>query len=126
VANKPTSPQDATGRAAELAAKANAAELAKRKDEISISRAAEEYSLQNDVFDPRNPEKPILIDEIEEVGVSVNNDKVVIRTIADIEDMTYGVVNGTPQSYTFKAGAKYSVPRDLALYLQGLGYLWMA
>jgi hypothetical protein len=126
VANKPTSPQDATGRAAELAAKANAAELAKRKDEISISRAAEEYSLENDVFDPRNPEKPILIDEIEEVGVSVNNDKVVIRTIADIEDMTYGVVNGTPQSYTFKAGAKYSVPRDLALYLQGLGYLWMA
>ena len=126
MANKPTSPQDATGRAAELAAKANAAELAKRKDEISISRAAEEYSLQNDVFDPRNPEKPILIDEIEEVGVSVNNDKVVIRTIADIEDMTYGVVNGTPQSYTFKAGAKYSVPRDLALYLQGLGYLWMA
>ena len=126
MANKPTSPQDATGRAAELAAKANAAELQKRKDEISISRAAEEYSLENDVFDPRNPDKPLLIDEIEEVGVSVNNDKVVIRTIADIEDMTYGVVNGTPQSFTFKAGAKYSVPRDLALYLQGLGYLWIA
>lgn len=126
MANKPTSPQDATGRAAELAAKANAAELAKRKDEISISRAAEEYSLANDVFDPRKPDAPILIDEIESVGVSVNNDKVVIRTIADIEDMTYGVVNGTPQSFTFKAGAKYSVPRDLALYLQNLGYLWMA
>ena len=126
MANKPTSPQDATGRAAELAAKANAAELAKRKDEISISRAAEEYSLANDVFDPRKPDAPILIDEIESVGVSVNNDKVVIRTIADIDDMTYGVVNGTPQSFTFKAGAKYSVPRDLALYLQNLGYLWMA
>lgn len=124
MATKPTSPQDMTGRAAELAAKQNAEELAKRKDEISISRAAEKELLETAVFDPKNPEKPILIDEIEELGVSVKNDKVVIRTIADIEDMTYGVINGTPQSYTFKSGQKYSVPRDLALYLEGLGYIW--
>jgi len=124
VATKPTSPQDMTGRAAELAAKQNAEELAKRKDEISISRAAEKELLETAVFDPKNPEKPILIDEIEELGVSVKNDKVVIRTIADIEDMTYGVINGTPQSYTFKSGQKYSVPRDLAAYLEGLGYIW--
>ena len=125
MANKPTSPQDATGRAAEEAAKRNAAELAKRKEEISISRAAEAYSLENDVFDPKNPDKPILIDEIEEVGVAVNNDKVTIRVNTDIDDMTYGVVNGTPQNYTFKAGVRYSVPRELATYLQGLGYLWL-
>jgi hypothetical protein len=125
VANKPTSPQDATGRAAEQAAKRNAEELAKRKDEISISRAAEEELLETAVFDPKKPDAPILIDEIEELGVSVNNDKVVIRTHHDIEDMTYGVVNGTPQSYTFKSGVKYSVPRDLANYLQNLGYIWV-
>lgn len=124
MANKPTSPQDSTGRAAELAAKRNAEELAKRKDEISISRAAEEELLETAVFDPKKPDAPILIDEIEELGVSVNNDKVVIRTHHDIEDMTYGVVNGTPQSYTFKAGVKYSVPRSLAVYLEGLGYTW--
>ncbi len=124
MANKPTSPQDATGRAAELAAKRNAEELAKRKDEISISRAAEEELLETAVFDPKKPDTPILIDEIEEVGVSVNNDKVVIRTHHDIEDMTYGVINGTPQSYSFKAGVKYSVPRELAAYLEGLGYIW--
>ena len=126
MANKPTSQLDATGRAVEDAARANAAALAARKDEISISRQAEAISLENDVFDPKNPEKPILIDEIEEVGVSVNNDKIIIRTITDIEDMTYGVVNGAPQSYTFKQGVRYNVPRDLALYLQGLGYLWIA
>lgn len=126
MANKPTSPLDATGRAAEEAAKRNAAELASRKEEISISRQAEAESLERDVFDPKNPEKPILIDEIEELGVSVNNDTVVIRTISDIEDMTYGVKNGTPQSYTFKQGVRYKVPRDLANYLQGLGYLWIA
>lgn len=126
MANKPTSPQDATGRAAELAAKRNAAELAARKEEISISRQVEAESLENDIFDPKKPDAPIIIDEIEEVGVSVNNDKVVIRTISDIDDMTYGVINGSPQNYTFKQGVRYSVPRDLAVYLQGLGYLWIA
>jgi hypothetical protein len=124
VANKPTSPQDATGRAAEEAAKRNAAELAARQEEISISRQAEAISLENDVFDPKNPSEPLLIDEIEEVGVSVNNDKVIIRTHHDIEDMTFGVVNVTPQNYTFKAGVRYSVPRPLAEHLERLGYVW--
>jgi hypothetical protein len=111
---------DATGKAAEDAAKRNAAELKKREAELSISRQAEAELLETGVFDPKNPDQPIFIDEIEEVGVSVNNDKVVIRTITDIDDMTYGVGN----SYTFKAGVKYSVPRDLADYLEGLGYIW--
>jgi hypothetical protein len=124
VANKPTSPQDATGRAAEDAAKRNAAELLARQEEISISRQAEAISLENDVFDPKNPSQPLLIDEIEEVGVSVNNDKVIIRTHHDIEDMTFGVINGTPQNYTFKAGVRYSVPRALAQHLEALGYVW--
>jgi len=120
VATQKTSPLDATGKAAEDAAKRNAAELKKREAELSISRQAEAELLETNVFDPKNPDQPIFIDEIEEVGVSVNNDKVVIRTITDIDDMTYGVGN----SYTFKAGVKYSVPRDLADYLEGLGYIW--
>lgn len=125
MANTPTSPQDATGRAAEKAAKQNAEELAKRKEEIALSRATEEELLETAIFDPKQPEKPILIDEIEEVGVGLKNEKVVIRTITDIEDMTYGVINGTPQSYTFKANVKYSVPKDLAIYLANLGYTWV-
>jgi len=125
VANSPTSPADTTGRAAEQAAKARAKELADRKEEVALSRKIEQESLEKDVFDPKTPDKPILLDEIEYVGVSVNNDKVVIRTITDIEDMTYGVINGTPQNFTFKNGVKYSVPRDLAEYLQSKGYLWL-
>lgn len=116
-----TSPLDATGKAAEDAAKKNADELRLRKDEISISRQAEADELANNVFDPQTPDKPILIDEIEEVGVSVNNDKVVIRTITDIEQMTYGVGN----TLNFKAGVRYSVSRDLAAYLDNLGYIAM-
>lgn len=127
MANKPTSPQDATGRAAEEAAKRNAAELAARQDEIALSRQAEAASLENDVFDPKRPDAPILLDEVEEVGVNVAaDDFVIIRTISDIEDMTYGVVNGAPQNYTFKAGVKYKVPADLASYLARLGYTWKA
>ncbi len=124
MANKPTSPQDTTGRAAEEAAKRVAAEAASRAEEISLARAVEAESLERDVFDPKKPDQPILIDEIEEVGVSVNNNKIVIRTISDIEDMTFGVVNGTPQNYTFKAGVKYSVPVEIAAYLERLGYIW--
>ena len=124
MATQKTSPLDATGKAAEDAARRNADELKKREAEISTARAKEAEILETQVFDPKKPDQPALIDEIEEVGVAVNNDKVVIRTITDIEDMTYGVVNGTLQNYSFKAGVKYSVPRGLALYLEQLGYIW--
>ena len=120
MATPKTSPLDATGKAAEDAAKRNAKELAARKEEITLMRQQEDELLETAVFDPKKPEQPLFIDEIEELGVSVNNDKVIIRTITDIEEMTYGVGN----LYTFKAGVKYSVPRDLADYLEGLGYIW--
>jgi hypothetical protein len=120
VANTPVSPLDATGRAAEQATKKNKEELRKRKDEISIAAQIEAESLENDVFDPKRPDAPLVLDEIEDVGVSVANDAVIIRTITDIEDMTYGVGN----HYTFKAGVKYRVPLGLANYLEQLGYIW--
>jgi hypothetical protein len=111
---------DATGKAAEDAARRNAKELQARAEELSTIRQAEEELLKTAVFDPKNPDAPILLDEIEEVGVNVISDKVVIRTITDIDDMTYGVGN----TYSFKSGQKYSVPRDLADYLESLGYIW--
>ena len=120
MANTPTSPLDATGRAAETAAKKNAAELQKRKDEISIMTQIEAESLEKDVFDPKHPDAPLVLDEIENLGVSTAGDMVVIRTITDIDDMTYGVGN----TFTFKAGVKYRVPSGLAAYLEQLGYIW--
>ena len=120
MANTPVSPLDATGRAKEQATKKNAAELKKRAEEISIATQLEAESLEKDVFDPKNPDAPLVLDEIENVGVSTAGDMVVIRTITDIDDMTYGVGN----SYTFKAGVKYRVPSSLAAYLEQLGYIW--
>jgi len=120
VANTQTSPLDATGKAAEQAAKKNAEALKKRKEEISIATQLETESLEKDVFDPKKPDAPLVLDEIENVGVSTAGDMVIIRTITDIEDMSYGVGN----TYTFKAGVKYRVPRSLADYLEQLGYIW--
>jgi hypothetical protein len=31
---------------------------------------------------------------------------------------------GVGNTYNFKAGVKYSVPSELANYLEGLGYIW--
>lgn len=120
MANKATSPLDATGRAQEQATRENAEALRKRKEEISTANKVEAELLETAVFDPKSPEKPIVLDEIVEVGVTLANDKVVIRTITDIEEMTWGVGN----TYNFKAGVKYSVPSELANYLEGLGYIW--
>jgi len=120
VATNRTSPLDATGRAKEEAAKKNADELKRRKDEISLAQQEEAELLETAVFDPKQPDAPIVLDEIENVGVSVANDYVIIRTITDIEQMTYGVGN----TYDFKAGVKYRVPSDLATYLEQLGYIW--
>lgn len=119
MASSSTSPLDATGKAAEDARKANAKAVKDRENEISLIRGAEEEALRNNVFDPKQPDAPILIDEVEEVGVTTANDTVIIRTGHDIEDMTFGV--GT--SYNFKAGVKYRVPRGLAAYLDNLGYI---
>ena len=120
MANTQTSPLDATGKAAEQATKKNAEALKKRKEEISIATQLETESLEKDVSDPKNPDGPLVLDEIENVGVSTAGDMVIIRTITDIEDMSYGVGN----TFTFKAGVKYRVPRSLADYLEQLGYIW--
>ena len=120
MANTPTSPLDATGLAAEKAAKKNAKAIQDRKDELSIAAQVEAEQLETQVFDPKRPDAPIVLDEIENIGVTTANDMVVIRTITDVDDMTYGVGN----HYTFKAGVKYRVPGHLANYLEQLGYIW--
>ena len=120
MANTPTSPLDATGRAAEEAAKKNAKAIKDRKEEISIAAQVEAENLETNVFDPKSPDTPLVLDEIENVGVTTANDTVIIRTITDVEEMTYGVGN----TYTFKAGVKYRVPAHLAGYLEQLGYIW--
>lgn len=50
-----------------------------------------------------------------------------IRVDADIEKMTYGMVNGEPNNYDFKEGLQYRVPREVAEHLneRNLVRQWM-
>lgn len=117
--NRPK-PTDATGRARAKAIKENTAELQRRQDEITTIAAAESYSMQNDVFDPKQVEEPVVVDEVILVGADLADGMVIVRLITDIETMAWGYGN----NYSFTAGVKYKVPQDLATHLDSLGYLY--
>ena len=46
-----------------------------------------------------------------------------IRLAYDLEKMTFGMLNGEPNNYSFKAGLVYEVPWTLAQHLNDLGYV---
>ena len=115
-------PTDATGiaRAAEI--KKNSDELKRRSDELSTIAAAEAHRLETEVFDPKQEDAPVVLDEVVAIGADLADDSKIVRLIADIDTMSWGYGN----NYSFKAGVKYKVPKDLASHLEGLGYLYTA
>jgi hypothetical protein len=112
---------DFTGRqAATLAAKA-AEEKKLRSEEMSMMTAEQEREFAESVQDvTTNPSRPVLIDEVIEVGVTMGDGSVVVRLAEDVENMTYGYGN----NYSFKAGGKYRVPAGVAERLTTLGLLY--
>ena len=112
-------PTDATGRARAAEIKKNTAELKRRQEELATIAAVEAQRLETEVFDPELEDTPIIVDEVVEVGVDLG-DSTVVRLIADIDMMTWGYGN----NYSFKAGVKYKVPKDLADHLTNLGYIY--
>lgn len=113
-------PTDATGVARQKEIKKNAEELKRVSEHMATIAAAEAHRLDTEVFDPRQEDETIVVDEVVTVGASLADDSVIIRLIADIDAMTFGVGN----DYSFKAGVKYKVPRDLADHLRSLGYTY--
>lgn len=113
-------PTDATGvaRAAEI--KKNSEELKRRSEELSTLAATEAARLETEVFDPKKEDEPVVLDEVVNVGTDLSDDTTVVRLIADIESMSWGYGN----NYSFKAGVKYKVPKDLAQHLETLGYIY--
>jgi hypothetical protein len=53
---------------------------------------------------------------------------VTIRVEQDIEDMTFGMINGEPNNFNFREGLAYKVPRALAEHLndRGLVRQWIS
>jgi hypothetical protein len=122
VATTRPKPTDATGVARAKAIKENSEELRRRQDELSTIAAKEAAYEAENVFDPKIQRPVEVIDEVVDTGVALADDSVIVRLIADIEQMTYGYGN----DYSFKAGVKYKVPKDLANHLETLGYLYTA
>ena len=115
-------PTDATGVARAKEIKKNADELKRRSEEIATISAVEAKRLETEVFDPKEEDKPVVVDEIVNLGTNLADDSEVVRLVADIETMTWGYGN----NYSFKAGVKYKVPKDLAAHLRTLGYVYSA
>ncbi len=112
---------DIKGRqAAELAAK-HAEEQKTKAKEMSMMTAEAEREFEEQIIDTtaKGPE-PVVLDEVVEVGVELADDTVVVRVAEDIDRVTFGYGN----TYDFKAGGKYRVPKALADRLQSLGLLY--
>lgn len=112
---------DFTGRQREDMLKANAEEVAKRAQEMSIASQVEAERLETEIFDLTTAGAvPTVIDEVESLGVESADDTVVIRVAEDLDFVTIGVGN----HFSFKAGQKYKVAKNVAAHLQEKGYLY--
>lgn len=111
---------DFTGRQAAAQAAKAAADKKARDEEIAMITAQEQKDFEDAVFDVTDPSHPTIVDEVVEVGVHMADDSVVVRVAEDIDNMTFGYKN----TFSFKAGGKYQVPKAVADRLESLGLLW--
>lgn len=111
---------DYTGRQREVLAKKAATDQAEAAGRMAMATAAADEEFATVVYDATSGgDEPTVLDEVLEVGVSLADDTQVVRVMEDIEAMTVGAGN----TYAFKAGGKYKVPRNVADRLDELGYL---
>ena len=113
-------PGDLTGRLKQEAAKAAAEEQAARANEVALATAEAQLKLETEVIDATTPNlvPSVVVDEVITVGPE-KEETVVIRLIEDIDSMTFGAGN----MFSFKAGQKYEVRKELADHLTTLGYV---
>lgn len=112
-------PTDATGVLREKLIADNMEALEERAAEMSMATAKAKVKLETEVIDATVPERQtVIVDDPLTVG-KVTDDSVEIRVVADIEHMTLGAGN----YYSFKAGQKYKVTKEVASHLKEKGYL---
>jgi hypothetical protein len=112
---------DFTGRQAAALAKEAAEEKRQKAEQMAMITAQEQKEFEETVFDvTQQPDNPTIVDEVLELGVELAEDSIIVRVAEDVDNMTYGYGN----TYHFKAGGKYKVPRGVADRLQELGLLY--
>jgi len=111
-------PTDATGVMREQLLEQNAQALEERAAEMSMATAQAKVKLETEVIDATVPDRQtVIVDEV--ITVGKEDDSVEIRVIENIENMTLGAGN----TYSFRAGQKYKVTKQVANHLKEKGYL---
>jgi hypothetical protein len=118
MATSKAKPTDATGRQREK----QQAEFAEQQQEaaanMAMATAQKAINLDTEVIDATEPNRvTVIVDE--PTIVNAGDEVTTIRVVEDIEHMTFGAGN----FYSFKAGQKYQVTKDLARHLEEKGYL---
>jgi methionine-rich copper-binding protein CopC len=111
-------PTDATGRTREKLQAEFAEQQQESASQMAMATAQKAVALETEIIDATKPNKAEII--IDEPTVLAEGEKTVtIRVVEDIEHMTFGAGN----FFSFKAGQKYQVTRELARHLEEKGYL---
>jgi len=127
---------DYTGKLNEKLQVEKATELKEAASRVAMATAAEEQE-KNVVVDYTGSDEPI--PEVELRKVEVSSPFRMIRVNQDIDQMTYGrivkdpgdytanpprpAIMGGLNTYTFKEGVVYRVPKEVADHLNDIGYI---
>jgi hypothetical protein len=111
-------PTDVTGRTRAALAEQFEKEQQDRAGEMSMISAQAKADLDVPVDATVPNRATVIVDNPVELA-KPDEDRVEIRVIEDIENMTLGKGN----NYNFKAGQKYVVTRHVATHLKEKGYL---
>lgn len=118
MATSKAKPTDATGRQREKLIQENSEAVQEAATNMAMATAQKKIDLDNEVIDATQPNKATVIVD-EPTIVNAGDEVTTIRVVEDIEHMTFGAGN----FFSFKAGQKYQVTKDLARHLEEKGYL---
>ncbi|MGW3860693.1 hypothetical protein ACWEDZ_04325 [Streptomyces sp. NPDC005047] len=116
-------PKDHTGNKKRVLAEQHAEELTRRKGEMAMHHAEQAAGLDEPIQldDKGRTLQAVSAEEVPADGpVEVPPETVSIRIACDLEKVTIG--QGT--EFDFKEGQVYTVPLNVALHLDRLGYVW--
>ena len=118
MATSKAKPTDATGRQREKLQQEFAEQQAEAASNMAMATAQKKIDESTVVIDATQPRQAeVIVDE--PTVVDTDSDTVTIRVVENIDSMVFGAGN----YYSFEAGKKYKVGRDLARHLEEKGYL---
>ena len=112
-------PGDVTGRQREQLMADNQEAMQEAATRMSMISAEAANKLETETIDATVPNRQsVIVDETTVLGVDDTDEKVNIRCIETLQNMTYGVDN----TFNFVAGQKYTVLKDVGDHVIRKGY----